>query len=58
MIVWDYHGGKNQQFSFDKHGHITAEDSDLVLDVEGGIGEGRHIIQWPCKNLNLVKFAF
>eukprot|EP00727_Mastigamoeba_balamuthi_P010616 m51a1_g6177 putative carbohydrate binding module (142) ;mRNA; r:27626-28171 len=46
LIVWEFHGGENQQFKFDEHGFIKSRRSGLVMDVEGGVGQGRKIIQY------------
>ena len=46
MIVWPFHGNTNQQFKLDKNGLISAVNSELVLDVEGGCEKGRRVIQY------------
>jgi hypothetical protein len=51
LITWDYHGGENQRFRFNDKGYITSVHSGLVLDVEGGVHQGNHIIQWESKLL-------
>ena len=51
LITWEYNGGDNQKFRFNDQGFITSVHSGLVLDVEGGVQQGHHIIQWPSKFL-------
>lgn len=54
VIIWPCHGGDNQQWRFAQSGNgylLIARHSQKCLNVAGGLGQGRVLIQWPCVGL-------
>ena len=53
LMLWDYWGGSNQQFRFQRAGNgkwrIINRNSELCLDVAGiSTGNGANLHQWQC----------
>ncbi|WP_233166671.1 PHB depolymerase family esterase [Micromonospora sp. Rc5] len=49
VIIWDCHGGTNQQWNVNADGTITNAQSGLCLDASGlGTANGTKIILWSC----------
>ena len=48
-IIWDCHGGTNQQWNLNANGTITGVQSGLCLDANGaGTANGTKLILWSC----------
>jgi len=48
-IIWDCHGGANQQWNVNANGTITGSPSGLCLDAEGAsTTNGTKIVLWAC----------
>jgi hypothetical protein len=48
-IIWDCHGGTNQQWNLNANGTITGVQSGLCLDVSGAAtANGSKIQLWSC----------
>jgi hypothetical protein len=48
-ILWDCHGGINQQWNVNADGSITGAQSGLCLDASGnGTANGTLIQLWTC----------
>jgi len=58
FIVRPYHGGANQQFRFNSSGFIESVHSLKVLDVEGNVHQGCHVVQWPSHGGENQKWRF
>jgi len=50
LILYAFHGGDNQKFEVSPNGIIRSYRSGLVLDVEGGLGNGHKVIQYTQHN--------
>jgi hypothetical protein len=49
VIIWDCHGGTNQQWNLHSNGTVTGVQSGLCLDASGaGTANGTKIILWSC----------
>jgi hypothetical protein len=49
VIIWDCHGGTNQQWNANANGTITGVQSGLRLDANGaGTANGTRLILWSC----------
>lgn len=49
VIIWDCHGGQNQQWSINANGTITSARSGLCLDAyNAGTGNGTQVVLWNC----------
>ncbi|WP_199044644.1 RICIN domain-containing protein, partial [Glycomyces salinus] len=49
VIVWDCHGGSNQQWNVGSDGSITSAASGLCLDVSGASTANGALVQlWSC----------
>jgi len=48
-IIWDCHGGSNQQWNVNANGTITGVQSGRCLDASGaGTANGTRIQLWAC----------
>jgi len=56
VITWDFHGGKNQQWSY-RNGMIVSKSNGLVLDITGARETGE-IIVWSEHGGNNQKWHF
>lgn len=50
IIMWDCHGGSNQQFRMDDQQRLVVLDSGKCLDVDSAGGKGARVNQWDCNN--------
>ncbi|MDI5943383.1 RICIN domain-containing protein, partial [Micromonospora sp. DH15] len=49
VIIWDCHGGTNQQWNVNANGTITNAQSGLCLDANAaGTANGTKLILWSC----------
>lgn len=50
VVVWDCHGGRNQQWSYDGPRRAIFTRGGLCLDVRNGGGPGTGVTIWTCKS--------
>lgn len=49
VIIWDCHGGLNQQWNVNTNGTVTNAQSGLCLDAFGAAtANGTKLILWSC----------